>query len=48
MDGTSLNEIEKAKEEGKRPYQKVMLTVGAAVLGLVITLITGAVMGVFS
>lgn len=31
-EGKSLNEIEKAKEEAKRPYQKVLLTLGSALI----------------
>lgn len=36
MEGKNLDEIEKAREEGKRPYQKVLLAVGSAVLALVV------------
>ena len=36
MDGKSLTEIEKAREEGKRPYQKVMLAVGMALIALAV------------
>ncbi len=36
MEGKSLDEIEKARESGKRPYQKVLLTIGSAVLALVV------------
>ena len=34
MEGKSLNDIEKAREEGKRPYQKALwaLAVGAFTL----------------
>lgn len=39
IDGKSLNEIEKAREEGKRPYQKALLTAGSAVLAVIIALI---------
>lgn len=35
-EGKSLDEIEKAREAGKRPYQKILLAVGSAVLVLVI------------
>ena len=38
-DGKSLNEIEKAREEGKRPYQKALLAVGSAALVVIIALI---------
>ena len=36
-EGKSLDEIEKAKEAGKRPYQKILLAVGAGVLALIVT-----------
>ena len=36
MEGKSLDEIEKARESGKRPYQKVLLAIGSAVLALVV------------
>ena len=39
IDGKSLNEIEKAREEGKRPYQKALLTAGSATLAVIIALI---------
>ena len=39
IDGKSLNEIEKAREEGKRPYQKALLTAGSAALSVIIALI---------
>lgn len=37
MDGKSLTEIEKAREEGKRPYQKIFLAVGMALIASVVT-----------
>ena len=39
MDGEKLDEIAKAREEGKTPYQKILLSVGAAVVTLVIAMI---------
>ncbi len=36
MEGKSLDEIEKARESGKRPYQKILLAVGAGALALVV------------
>lgn len=42
--GKSLDEIEKAREEGKRPYQKVLLAAGSAVLVVIIAIIMSAVM----
>ena len=43
-DGKSLDEIEKAREEAKRPYQKVLLAAGAGLLVVVIAVIMTAVM----
>ncbi|MST75651.1 helix-turn-helix domain-containing protein [Roseburia sp. MUC/MUC-530-WT-4D] len=39
MEGEKLDEIAKAREEGKTPYQKILLSVGAAVVTLVIAFI---------
>ncbi len=39
MEGTGLDEIDKAREEGKRPYQKGLYAVGAAAITLVVSLI---------
>lgn len=39
IEGKSLDEIEKAREEGKRPYQKVLLAIGSAALVILIALI---------
>lgn len=36
MEGASLDEIEKAREEGKRPYQKMLLAVIAGAITLII------------
>ena len=38
-EGTSLVEIAKAKEEAKRPYQKILLGLGSGVITLIIALI---------
>ena len=38
-EGKGLDEIAKAREEGKRPYQKALLAVGAGVLTLVIAIL---------
>lgn len=46
--GKCLDEIEKAREEGKRPYQKVFVSVGSAVLTIIIAFIMFAVMEFFS
>ena len=47
-EGKSLDEIEKAREEGKRPYQKIFLAVGAGVVALVVALLLAWVLGVFT
>ena len=36
-EGKSLSEIEQAREEGKRPYQKVLLIVGSILLAIAVT-----------
>ncbi len=36
MEGKSLSEIEKAREEGKRPYQKILLAIQAALIALIV------------
>jgi cytochrome b subunit of formate dehydrogenase len=35
-EGKRLDEIEKYKEAGKRPYQKVLLVIGSAVITLIV------------
>ena len=37
-EGKSLSEIEKAREEGKRPYQKVLLAVASGAAGAAVTI----------
>ena len=37
-EGRPLSEIEKAREEGKRPYQKALLAAGAGLLGAAVSL----------
>lgn len=37
-EGKSLSEIEKAREEGKRPYQKVLLAVVSGAAGVIVTM----------
>lgn len=36
MEGKSLDDIEKARESGKRPYQKILLTVASGALALAV------------
>lgn len=38
-EGTKLDEIAKAREEGKRPYQKVLLFFGTAILTFLIAIV---------
>ena len=38
-EGKTLDEIEKARESGKRPYQTVLLPIGAAAITLVVALL---------
>lgn len=45
MGGESLSEIEKARESGKRGYQKVLLAVGAALVTLVVCGLMGWILG---
>ena len=45
-EGKSLSEIEKAREEGKRPYQKALLPFASAVLVVVIAFAMIAIMKV--
>ena len=37
-EGKSLSEIEKAREEGKRLYQKVLLAVASGAIGVIVTM----------
>lgn len=46
-EGKSLGDIEKAREEGKRPYQKALLAAGSALLVVIIALIFTAIIKVF-
>ena len=46
-EGKNLNEIEKAREEAKRPYQKLLLGAGSALLVVIIALIMNVVMKLF-
>ena len=47
-EGKALDDIEKAREEGKRPYQKVLLAIGSGLLSLLIALLIGAIIKAFS
>ncbi len=41
-EGKTLDEIEKAREQGKRPYQKILLVVASAMLGAAIAMLVGS------
>ena len=47
-EGKSLSEIEKAREEAKRPYQKLLLPIGSALLMIIIAFIMFGIMKLFS
>lgn len=47
-EGKSLSEIEKAREEAKRPYQKLLLPIGSALLVVIIAFIMFGIMKLFS
>ena len=47
-EGKSLSEIEKAREEAKRPYQKFLLPFGSALLTVIIAIIMFAIMKLFA
>lgn len=47
-EGKNLDEIAKAKEEGKRPYQKVLLAMASGVIALVVCILMAAILGIFS
>lgn len=47
-EGKTLDDIEKAREEGKRPYQKVLLAVGAALLTVLVSIIISVIIKVLS
>ena len=44
LEGKTLDEIEAAREEGKRPYQKVLLGIACGVIALVVSIIMMYVM----
>lgn len=43
-EGKSLDEIEKAKEVGKRPYQKFLLAIASALIVVMIAIIMGLIL----
>ena len=46
-EGKLLDDIHKQREIGKRPYQKILLVIGSAVLTLVICVLIGFLMHIF-
>lgn len=47
VEGKSLDEIEKAREEGKRPYQKLLLAVAAGAITFAAAMVLGGIWGIF-
>lgn len=45
MEGKKLDEIQKNREYGKRPYQKILLAIGSGVVTLIIAVIMGKLLG---
>lgn len=45
--GENLDDISKYREEGKRPYQKVLLAVGAGVLAFAVCVVMNFICGLF-
>lgn len=48
MEGKKLDEITKAREDGKRPYQRVLLAIGAGVVTMAVAMIFMLVQGVLT
>ncbi len=46
-EGKRLDEIQKQREIGKRPYQKILLVIGSAVIAVVVCVLIGLLMHVF-
>lgn len=46
-EGKGLDEIQKQREIAKRPYQKILLVIGSAVVAVVVCVIIGLLMHVF-
>lgn len=47
MEGKSLDKTDKAREEGKRPYQQILLAVGTAVVAFVVCALMGWIFTTF-
>lgn len=45
MNGEKLDGIEKAREEGKRNYQRIILALSSAVIALIICILLGTIFG---
>lgn len=45
MDGKNLSDIEKAREEGKRIYQKIFMAGGAGIVGFIVTYLMMGILG---
>lgn len=47
MEGKNLTSIERAREEGKRPYQKLLMAVVVGVITFIVGMIMGKLLGLF-
>ena len=48
MEGKSLDDIEKVREEGKRPYQKAFLAIGAGLITFLLAVLFAWILGMFT
>lgn len=46
-EGRQLNEVDKHREFGKRPYQKILLAIGAGLLMLIVAIIMDFIINIF-
>ena len=46
-EGKLLDDIQKQRELGKRPYQKILLVIGCATISFVVCIIIGLIMNFF-
>lgn len=44
LEGKSLDEIEKEREKGKRPYQKILLAIGSGLIALLVAIFFGLIL----
>ena len=46
-EGKRLDDIQKQREKGKRPYQKILLVIGSALITFVVCVLIGFLMHIF-